>query len=111
MTLDQVKASPSRRDHAKLNATTEADIRRQMIEDGDNPDDELQESDIISPGFIRKRLSMSQPVFARTIGVPVAILRNWEQNRVQMDRAAITLIRILAREPKAALRALRRDDA
>ncbi|MCF3945606.1 hypothetical protein AiwAL_05665 [Acidiphilium sp. AL] len=42
---------------------------------------------------------------------PVAILRNWEQNRVQMDRAAITLIRILAREPKAALRALRRDDA
>ena len=107
MTLDQVKASPSRRDRVKLNATTQADIRRHAIENGDNPDQDLHESNIIAPGFIRKRLGMSQPVFARTIGVPVATLRNWEQNRVQMNRAAIALMRILAREPKATLRAAR----
>jgi DNA-binding transcriptional regulator YiaG len=38
-------------------------------------------------------------------------LRNWEQNRVVMDPATIALMRILAHEPKAALRALRRSAA
>ena len=54
---------------------------------------------------------MSQREFADTLGVPVATLRNWEQNRVAMEPATIALMRILAREPEAALRALRRDAA
>jgi putative transcriptional regulator len=44
---------------------------------------------------------------ADTLGIPLATLRNWEQNRVAMVPAAIALMRILAREPEAALRALR----
>jgi len=89
----------------------QADIRRQMIEDGENPDAEVSERDIISPWYIRKRLGMSQREFANTLGVPVATLRNWEQNRVAMEPATIALMRILAREPEAALRALRRRAA
>jgi putative transcriptional regulator len=107
MTADAIKARPSRRNRAKIEATTEADIRRQMIEDGENPDEEVSESDVISPWHIRKRLGMSQQEFANTLGVPVATLRNWEQNRVAMEPATIALMRILAREPEAALRALR----
>ena len=42
--------------------------------------------------------------FANTLGIPVATLRNWEQNRVAMEPATIALMRILAREPEAALR-------
>ena len=57
----------------------------QMIEDGENPDEEV-------------------------FGL-VAKLRNWEQNRVAMEPATIALMRILAREPEAALRALRRHAA
>lgn len=49
---------------------------------------------------------MSQRQFADTLGVPLATLRNWEQNRVAMEPATIALMRILAREPEAALRAL-----
>ena len=77
MTVDALKARPSRRNRAKIEATTEDDIRRQMIEDGENPDKELSEQDIISPWYIRKRLGMSQREFANTLGVPVATLRNW----------------------------------
>jgi putative transcriptional regulator len=111
MTLDEIKARPSKRDRAKIKATTEEDVRRHMIEDGEDPDAELREEDIISPWYIRKRLGMSQQQFAATLGIPIATLRNWEQNRVMMEPATIALMRILAHEPKAALRALRRRAA
>ena len=108
MTLDEIKARPSKRDRAKIKATTEEDIRRHMIEDGEDPAAELREEDILSPWYIRKRLGMSQQQFADTLGIPVATLQNWEQNRVMMEPATIALMRVLAHEPKAALRALRR---
>jgi len=106
MTLDAIKARPSKRNRSKIEATTEVDIRRHMIEDGENPDEVLSDKDVISPWYIRKRLGMSQRDFANTLGIPVATLRNWEQNRVAMEPATIALMRILAREPEAALRAL-----
>ncbi len=111
MTLEEIIARRSKRDRARIRATTEEDIRRQMIEDGEDPDAELREEDIISPWYIRKRLGMSQQQFADTLGIPIATLRNWEQNRVMMEPATVALMRILAHEPKAALRALRRSAA
>jgi putative transcriptional regulator len=54
---------------------------------------------------------MSHRDFANTLGIPVATLRNWEQNRVAMEPATIALMRILAHEPEAALRALGRRAA
>lgn len=38
MTLEEIKAATPRVDRAKIEATTEEDIRRHMIEDGENPD-------------------------------------------------------------------------
>ena len=89
MTLDEIQARPSKRDRAKIKATTEEEIRQHMIEDRENPDAELREEDIISPWYIRKRLGMSQQQFADTLGIPVATLQNWEQNRVMMEPATI----------------------
>lgn len=111
MTVDEIKARPSKRNRAKMKATTEEDIRRHMIEDGEDPDAEPGAEDIISPWYIRRRLRMSQQQFADTLGIPVATLQNWEQNRVMMEPATMALMRILAHEPKAALRALRRRAA
>jgi putative transcriptional regulator len=54
---------------------------------------------------------LSQKAFAETLGIPVATLRNWEQNRVAMEPATVALMRILVKEPEAALRALRRRAA
>jgi putative transcriptional regulator len=111
ITLDEIKARGSKRDRVKIKGTSEDDIRRHMIEDGEDPDAELREEDIISPWYIRKRLRMSQRQFATLLGIPVATLQNWEQNRVMMEPATRALMRILAHEPKAALRALRRRAA
>ena len=111
MTMEQIKASKPRVDRAKLDATTEEDIRRYMIEDGEDPDEELRDEDIISPWYIRRRLKMSQTEFADALRIPVATLRNWEQNRVGMDPSTVALMTIIAREPEVALRALRRRAA
>ena len=107
MTLEQIRASRPAMDGRKLRATTEHDIRRHQIEDGENPDAPM-------PPFrpapnvraIRTKLHMTQDAFAAAIGVPVATVRNWEQSRTKMDPAVRSLLRVLDREPDAALRAL-----
>lgn len=98
-------------DLVKVDATTEEDIRRHMLEEGYDPDEEVRDEDIISPAVIRRRLGMSQRRFAEAIHVPVATLQNWEQGRTSMDPSARALMTIMAREPKAALRALGRQRA
>jgi putative transcriptional regulator len=115
MTRDQIAKSVTPGQRAafqrRVDAATEADINRQMIEDGEDPEADIADADIISPAQIRKRLAMTQEAFAAAIGVPIGTLRNWEQNRVTMEPAAIALFRILARDPHAALRALARQAA
>jgi putative transcriptional regulator len=111
MSLSAIMARKPDVDLAKIDATTEDDIRRHMREEGYDPDQAIREEDIISPVVIRKRLGMSQRQFAAAIHVPVATLQNWEQGRTLMDPSARALMLILAREPKAALRALGRERA
>jgi putative transcriptional regulator len=111
MTLDAIMARKPDVDIAKIDATTEEDIRRHMREEGYDPDEAIREEEIISPVVIRKRLGMSQRKFAAAIRVPVATLQNWEQGRTLMDPSARALMTILAHEPKAALRALGRKRA
>jgi putative transcriptional regulator len=106
MTLAAIMAQKPDVDFARIDGTTEADIRRQMREEGYDPDADIREQDIISPAIIRKRLGMSQRQFAHAIHIPVATLQNWEQGRTLMDPSARALMTIIAREPEAALRAL-----
>jgi putative transcriptional regulator len=91
----------------KIDATTEADIRRQMIEDGQKPGGSLSDfAPVIPPQILRKQLGMTQPEFAKALRIPLSTLRNWEQGRVLPDPAARSLLTIVARNPKAALKAL-----
>lgn len=55
---------------------------------------------------IRDKVGLSQTEFAQLIGVKVATLRNWEQNRRKPTGAAAALLTIVEKEPAAALRAL-----
>jgi len=100
MTLEPVMArKPPDADLTKVDATTEADIQRHMLQEGYDPDKAVRNADIVSPAVIRKRLGMSQQQFADAIHVPVATLQNGEQGRTQMDPGARALTTILAREP------------
>ncbi len=48
---------------------------------------------------IRKRTGLSQPKFARRIGVPVGSLRNWEQRRRAPEGPARVLLALLDKRP------------
>ena len=60
---------------------------------------------------IRAQTGLSQSEFARLIGVKVATLRNWEQQRRHPTGAAAALLTIVAKEPAAAMRALQSQGA
>ena len=112
MTLEQILAAGGGKvDRAKLDATTEEDIRRHMIEDGEDPDEELHYELVVQPQDVRKKLGMTQTEFAALLRIPVATLRNWEQERFVMEPAAQTLLKLIDREPEAALRALQAPHA
>src|SRR5213592_2458591 len=55
---------------------------------------------------IRKKTSLSQSEFARLIGVSVKTLQNWEQDRRRPTGPAATLLRIIAHEPRLAVKAI-----
>jgi putative transcriptional regulator len=55
---------------------------------------------------IRRRTGLSQPAFARQVGVSVATLRNWEQGRRCPDGPARVLLALLAKDPEIVARTL-----
>ena len=57
---------------------------------------------------IRERTSLSQTEFADLIGVSVKTLQNWEQDRRRPTGPAAALLRIIAQEPRLAVRAIHR---
>ena len=54
---------------------------------------------------IRNRVHLSQPKFARLIGVEVATLRNWEQGRREPTGPARVLIRAIEKDPENVIKA------
>lgn len=55
---------------------------------------------------LRTGLGLTQAEFAALFGVSVHTLRNWEQGRRAPEGPACALLKIIEREPEAALRAL-----
>ena len=104
--LAKIKADKFKADWRKIDRTTEKDIRRHMIEDGEDPDREFRVDDVFTPQVVRKRLRMTQEQFARALRIPVATLRNWEQGRNAVDPAARSLLMVVARDPKRAFAVL-----
>lgn len=57
---------------------------------------------------VRAKTRLSQDRFARTYGMEVSALRDWEQGRRTPDRAAQTLITIIDRAPDVVAKLLAR---
>jgi putative transcriptional regulator len=49
---------------------------------------------------LRKKLKMSQSVFAATLNVSTERVQSWEQGELKPERGELRLIEILAREPE-----------
>lgn len=94
-------------DEAKLDATTEDDIRAYQEEDGYDPDFEPTDVRVVpGPRDVRVRLGLTQKEFAEALHIPLATVRNWEQGRTVPDAPARALLTVVAREPDAAFAAL-----
>ena len=87
------RAIKSSIDWAKVDATTEKEIAKQIEED-----------DAAYARGVRERFGISQEVFAERIGVSPETVRSWEQGRRSLKGPAKALLRFIAREPAAARR-------
>lgn len=89
-------------DTARVDATTEADINRQVAHDEAQA---LQDTAKFARR-VRKRLGLSQAELSERIGVSLDTIRNWEQGKRSPTGAAKALLKVLDRAPEAALAAL-----
>lgn len=57
---------------------------------------EVPHPDVVA---IRSKTGLSQPAFARSIGIPVGTLKNWEQGRRRPEGPARVLLALIDRRP------------
>lgn len=57
---------------------------------------------------VRKATGLSQAKFAERFGLDASAVRDWEQGRRTPERAAQVLLRVIANDPDAVERAIRR---
>lgn len=106
--LAEIKAARPEIDRARMAATSESDVQRHMSEDGERPEHGTPAySPVLPVQAVRRQLGMTQEQFAAALHIPLPTLRNWEQGRTLPDPAARALLTIVAKEPEAALRALK----
>ena len=105
-TLESISRMKPRVDRAKIDATSEADIRRHMREDGHEDAALAGFAPVIPPKLLRRRLGMTQAQFARALRVPLSTLRNWEQGRREPTGPAKALLRAIKNNPQAVLKEL-----
>jgi putative transcriptional regulator len=55
---------------------------------------------------IRQKVGLTQDDFASLLGVSVSGLRKWEQGQRRPHGAALTLLKVMDREPQAVVRAI-----
>ena len=92
---------------AVVEATTEEDTRRHMIEDGLDPDNPLAGMQrIVRPAEVRKRTGLSQAAFAKALRIPAATLENWEQGRTKPDPVVLSFFALVVDDPERAFRVL-----
>lgn len=60
---------------------------------------------------IRRRLGLSQVEFANFMGVSLATLRNWEQQRREPHGPARSLLLVAAKQPRAVIAAFKAGSA
>ncbi len=66
---------------------------------------EVPEPDVVA---IRSKTGLSQPAFAKSIGVALGTLKNWEQGRRRPEGAARVLLALIEKRPSIVLEELGR---
>ena len=77
-----------------------------LFSKGKCPEAVVHEFNPIDVKNIRAKVGMSQPEFASAFGISVSTLRHWERGDRKPHGPALVLLNVVAKEPKAVLRAL-----
>ena len=98
-----------RLDVERLKAATEAEIERWKVQEGVD-DASLGPARLVKAGpdvrLVRERLGLSQEAFAERFHLSLRTVQEWEQRRRVPEGPARVLLRVIEREPEAAVRAL-----
>lgn len=98
---------PGRIDRARVAATTDADTRRHLVEDGLDPENPLAGfRPVLSVTAVRRKAGLSQDKFAAALRIPVKTIRNWEQGRSTPDPAVQALLALVNDDPERAFKVL-----
>ncbi|MBM3216023.1 helix-turn-helix domain-containing protein [Candidatus Poribacteria bacterium] len=98
-------------ERAELDALTDEEVEERALDDPDNPP--MAESErgtfrrVPQVRDIREGLGLSQSEFAEEFGIPVGVIRDWEQRRSFPNQAARSYLRVIARMPEEVRSALR----
>ena len=80
------------------------DVERYM--EGDREGFAVHIPDDVDVKAIREALNLSQPKFAKSFGLSVGRVRDWEQKRSPIDAPARAFFTVLRHEPEAVFRAM-----
>ena len=110
------RVDPKSFDWSKVDATSDADIARQIAQDGEAAPDMSRAARgvarVVRPPAaidvkrIRRRLGLSQRNFALRFGFRTRTIQEWEQRRRLPEGPARILLMLIEKEPGAVERAL-----
>jgi putative transcriptional regulator len=108
-TNEQIRTGQGRLDVAKVRAAPETSIERWKRGEGVD-DATLGPARFVRRApdvrLLRERLGLSQEAFADRFQLSLRTVQEWEQRRRLPEGPAITLLRIIERDPEAVERAL-----
>ena len=106
---EEIRVAKGQLDLAKIRAATETDIERWKDQDGVD-DAALGPVRVVGPGpdvrLLREALGLSQEDFAERFHLSLRTIQEWEQRRRVPEGPALTLLRVIERDPRAVERAL-----
>jgi putative transcriptional regulator len=101
---------PGGMDWAVVDAMTDEEVIARALTDPDNlpstPEQLARGRRISYAKHVRWNLGLSQEQFAERFGIPIGTLRDWEQHRSKPDAAAESYLKVIAKNPKAVMKAL-----
>jgi putative transcriptional regulator len=101
---------PGGMDWAAFDALTDEEVMTAALADPDaqprTPEQLGRGRRISTAKFTRFKLGLSQEQFAERFGIPIGTLRDWEQHRSKPDAAAESYLKVIAKNPKAVMKAL-----
>jgi putative transcriptional regulator len=108
----KTKATPETFDWSRFDAMTDEEVHAAALADPDAQPwtDEQLDKAKRTPRvkIIRRVLRLTQEEFAAQFSIPLGTLRDWEQGRKEPDQAARAYLLVIASDPDAVRKALKK---